>query len=163
MGDDVIDEVVRAYQARDLPKPLHAAAIASLDRCMKILLGDLRADLEPEDLTWAGWIVLMLLEYSRNHSVPITRLARRTGAHPSTVTRTVSRLERSGYVVCSTDVMDRRSNIVQLTPAGAAATAAVEARQAEVSWGLEALSDDEVTTLLELLKKVRVAHGDLSY
>lgn len=163
MSRDVIDEVVRAYIARNVHKPLHAAAVAALDRTVKLVFSDAQPDLSEYDLTWAGWQTLMLLFYSRHQRLPITRLAKRTGAHATTVTRTVDRLVRSGYARRVADSQDRRVNIIELTKAGEIAQDAVAAHQAERGWGLAALNDDDVSTLLDLLKKIRVSLGDNDY
>lgn len=72
----------------------------------------------------------------------------------------VDRVEASGFCSRKMNPGDRRSSLLELTPAGA--TVVAQARQvveAELArWFTPALTKQETSTLLELLARVRSAH-----
>lgn len=68
------------------------------------------------DVTHAGMIVLHLLATAPDSQ---TSLASRARVEAQTVSRTIDRLEREGYVVRHEDPADRRRRLVERTPRGA--------------------------------------------
>lgn len=58
-------------------------------------------------------------------------LARAVGVHPSTLTQTLKRLQRKGYVHLSEDPRDSRRRLISLTRSGRDALAEVERRLAD--------------------------------
>ncbi|MEV4890219.1 MarR family transcriptional regulator [Nonomuraea sp. NPDC055795] len=103
----------------------------------------------------------MLLSFARHKALPLSRLAARVGAHPTTLTKTIDRLERDGLVVRRSMEGDRRVTVVEITPAGEAAQQEVMRLEGEAGYGLEALDDDEIGLLLGLLRKLRFSLGDI--
>lgn len=71
--------------------------------------------LEKQGLTHAGLIALHLLE---GGSLSQTELAKRARVENQTMSRTVERLEREGFVARTPDVADRRRHVVARTDAG---------------------------------------------
>ena len=71
--------------------------------------------LEKQGLTHAGLIALHLLE---GGSLSQTELAKRARVENQTMSRTIERLEREGFVARTPDATDRRRQVVARTDAG---------------------------------------------
>jgi DNA-binding MarR family transcriptional regulator len=80
-------------------------------------------------LTHAGLVALHLLD-AGPHSQ--TDLARRARVETQTMSRTIERLEREGFVERQTDAADRRRQVVTRTASGRAAWEAGKSLEAEV-------------------------------
>lgn len=93
--------------------------------------------LEARGLTHAGMIALHFLDGG-----PLTQsdLARLAKVENQTMSRTVERLERSGFIERRADPADRRRQIVTRTAAGDAAWASTRSLESEV---FPALEDNE--------------------
>ncbi|CAG7657899.1 MarR family winged helix-turn-helix transcriptional regulator [Actinacidiphila bryophytorum] len=85
---------------------------------------------------YPGQELLLMRLWESDHQSQ-TALAESLQLDPSTVTRTVQRLEQQGFITRNPSTTDRRSLIVSLTPAGNALRA-----QVEKAWGTLA----EITT-----------------
>jgi DNA-binding MarR family transcriptional regulator len=104
--------------------------------------------LEQQGLTHAGLIALHLLE---GDSLSQTELARRARVENQTMSRTIERLEREGFVSRAPDPSDRRRQVVTRTDAGTVVFERTRMLEAEV---FPPLGDPEVlrTTLLEIIR-----------
>ncbi|MFI0420979.1 MarR family winged helix-turn-helix transcriptional regulator [Spongiactinospora sp. 9N601] len=161
MPFDVVEEAEDAYRSRGVPGPARAATGIAIERAYKLLQAHAQSSLREHNLTWAGWQALMLLSFARHKSLPLSRLAARAGAHPTTITKTIDRLERDGFVRRRGLDGDRRVTVVEITPEGESAQDAVMRMEGESGYGLDALGDDEIATLLALLRKLRLSLGDI--
>lgn len=74
--------------------------------------------LESHGLTHAGLIVLHFLSGGPASQI---ELARRARVQTQTMSRTLDRLERDGYIERTADATDRRRHVVRLTPDGSEA------------------------------------------
>lgn len=85
--------------------------------------------LDKQGLTHAGMIVLHLLGPG-----PLTQtmLANRARVQAQTMSRTIERLERSGFVARTPDPNDRRRQVVSLTEAGRMAAQRTRSLEAEL-------------------------------
>ncbi|MBU1586946.1 MAG: MarR family transcriptional regulator [Actinobacteria bacterium] len=105
--------------------------------------------LEARGLTHAGMIALHFLDAG-----PLTQsdLARLAKVENQTMSRTVERLERSGFIERRADPVDRRRQIVTRTAAGDAAWASTRSLESEV---FPALEDNERMRagLLEIIRR----------
>lgn len=72
-------------------------------------------ELDKLGLSYAGLIVLHLL---KDGPASQTELARKARVENQTMSRTLSRLERQGYVARESDASDRRRHVVSRTPSG---------------------------------------------
>ena len=90
--------------------------------------------LEHRGLTHAGLIALHFLD---DGPLGQTELARSARVENQTMSRTIERLERAGFVRREADSADRRRQIVTRTDAGAAAWASTRTLEAEVFPHLE--------------------------
>ncbi|WP_412538165.1 MarR family transcriptional regulator [Longispora sp. K20-0274] len=85
-----------------------------------------------------------------------TELAGACGLDPSTVTKSLQRLERAGFVRRAPDADDRRVMVVATTETGEALREVVQAAIAEADrLALAGLTDEEKETLKGLLGRVQ--------
>jgi DNA-binding MarR family transcriptional regulator len=94
------------------------AAVISVIRAQQILQRRLETALRPHGLTFARYEVLMLLLFSRNGSLPMSRISERLQVHPASVTNAIDRLERTGLVDRSPHPSDRRAVLAAITQRG---------------------------------------------
>jgi DNA-binding MarR family transcriptional regulator len=104
--------------------------------------------LEKQGLTHAGLIALHLLDAE---ALSQTELARRARVENQTMSRTIERLEREGFVTRAPDASDRRRQVVTRTDAGSRVFARTRTLEAEV---FPRLGDPEIlrSTLLEIIQ-----------
>jgi DNA-binding MarR family transcriptional regulator len=95
------------------------SVILALHRATHATLHTLTARLADLDLPAADINALANLADGTGRTVGA--LATATGTRPSTLTSLLDRLTRRGYIVRETDLADRRSFVVRLTPDGLAA------------------------------------------
>jgi DNA-binding MarR family transcriptional regulator len=96
---------------------LQAATHRVIDR----LAGELRGlELTPAEVN-------ALARLRPGEPVPVAALVTATGQRPSTLTGVIDRLERRGLVARVVNPRDRRSFVLELTPAGDAAARQVQA------------------------------------
>jgi DNA-binding MarR family transcriptional regulator len=92
---------------------------------------------------------------SQHPGLALGDLSRKMYLHPSTVTGVIDRLENKGYVVRDRDAADRRVVKVKLTPAGEdLAAKAPNPIQGKMIYGLMKLSENELSTIYESVKRL---------
>ena len=69
------------------------AAVTSVMRAHQIMLARVDDALRPLGLTFARYELLMLLQFSRTGSLPLSKIGSRLQVHPASVTNVVDRLE----------------------------------------------------------------------
>jgi DNA-binding MarR family transcriptional regulator len=126
---------------RDLP------LIAEWQRVTHLLLEAVEHELADLDLSAAEINALACFAGARAR--PVRDLVGATGQRPSTLTGVLDRLERRGLVTRTPNPHDRRSILVELTPAGRAAAARVAAAFAAVEARLPA---DTATRLISQVR-----------
>jgi MarR family transcriptional regulator, organic hydroperoxide resistance regulator len=104
--------------------------------------------LEKQGLTHAGLIALHLLE---SGALSQTELAKRARVENQTMSRTIERLEREGFVTRASDPTDRRRQVVSRTESGQRVWERTRTLEAEI---FPPLADPEVLrgTLLEIIR-----------
>jgi DNA-binding MarR family transcriptional regulator len=122
-------------------------AVAELSLAVGLLLRRLRAEANPDELTWSQTAALARLE--RAGSMTTAELARAESVKPQSMGATLAELEREGLVERRPHPSDGRQVLFALTEAG------VEARRkrsaAKQSWLVAAmtrLNPDERQTLM---------------
>lgn len=161
MSFDAIDEGRRQWGKR-YPKKEHMAASTAIMRAQQIVLAQIDPLLKPLGLTFARYELLMLLSFTRGGTASMSKLGERLMIHPTSVTSLVDRLERAGYVTRETNPADRRGILARITPEGRQVADAATARLVESKFGLSGLSSAEARQLVALVRKARVAAGDLA-
>ena len=136
------------------------AAVTSLMRAQQIMLARVEEVLRPHGLTFARYELLMLLLFSRNGSLPLSRIGDRLQVHPASVTNVVDRLEQQGLVRRAPHPSDRRATLAELTAAGRDLAAAATDDLNRAVFTAPGLSGDDVATLVSVLRTLRRTAGD---
>ncbi len=156
---DFIDEAARQWGLRwDGVPAMHA--VTSLMRAQQIVLGRLDALLRPHDLTFARYEALVLLHFSSRGSLPLGKMGERLQVHPTSVTSIVRRLEADGLIVRSRHPEDGRAVLAEITPAGRSLVEVATAALVGADFGLDRLSEEQLSTMSGLLGVVRREAGD---
>lgn len=118
MSDDPIARAAAHWDERGWGRATAGMRlVTTITRVQQLLHQRIDALLQP-DLTFARYEVLMLLDFSRSGSLPMSVIGSRLQVHPASVTSAVDRLERDGYVERSRGEDDRRKVLARITPAG---------------------------------------------
>jgi DNA-binding MarR family transcriptional regulator len=158
---DPIEEAGRQWREHWGPSPVPSMmAVTSVMRVQQILLARLNETLEPFGLTFARYEALMLLYFSRAGSLPLGKMGARLQVHPTSVTNLIDRLEQAGYAQRGPHPSDRRTTLATITPNGREVAAAATDALHAIRFGTPPLRSDDLETLTEVLRKVRVATGD---
>ena len=144
------------------PTPAAMASATSIMRVQQLLLGDFDATVGRHGLTFARYEALVLLAFSRQGSLPMSKIGQRLMVHPTSVTNIVRRLVGQGLVERSPNPADGRGMLATITPRGREVMEAATRDLVAAGFSLDALTTDEHEQLFALLRKVRVAAGDFS-
>lgn len=109
------------------------------------------------DLNHASLPVLVLLAGGSRSQ---RELAAASGVTEQTMSRVITRLERSGYVVRHADAADRRRHEVALTDAGRSTLAEAGDPRVAEEMSTRGLDHAQVAQLRELLAVMLAAHDD---
>ena len=131
-------------------------------RVQQLLLGDFDATVGRHGLTFARYEALVLLAFSRQGTLPMSKIGQRLMVHPTSVTNIVQRLVRQGLVERAPNPSDGRGMLATITPQGRQVMEAATSDLVAGGFSLGALSPQEHEQLFALLRKVRVAAGDFS-
>ena len=158
---DPIDEAARQWERRWSAVPaMHA--VTSLMRVQQLVIARLDALLKPHGLTFARYEALVLLVFSSRGSLPLGKMGQRLQVHPTSVTSIVQRLEAAGLIVRRPHPEDGRAVLAEITPAGRELVEAATSDLVDARFGLDALDDDDLGRLSELLRPVRAEAGDFA-
>lgn len=136
------------------------AAVTSLMRAQQIMLARVEEVLRPHDLTFARYELLMLLLFSRDGRLPMSRIGWRLQVHPASVTNVVDRLEADGLVTREPHPSDRRATLAGITDAGRRVAARATEHLNATVFSSPGLEPDEVATLVAVLRTLRRRAGD---
>lgn len=160
---DPIEEARRHWRERWGPGPeLPMAAVTSIMRVQQILMARLNELLRPLDLTFPRYEALMLLLLSRRGSLPLGKMSERLQVHRTSMTHMADRLEERGLAVRRPHDVDRRTTLIELTPAGREVAMEATRRLNEAGFGTSPLSREELDRLASLLRSVRADAGDFA-
>ena len=158
---DPIAEATRQWKAHGWAAAAPGmAAVTSVMRVHQILLSRVEEVLRPHDLTFARYELLMLLSFTREGSMPLSRIGARLQVHPTSITNAVDRCEAQGLVRRLPHPSDRRATLAEITPAGRELVAkATESLNREVFANL-GLSREDVDAVVTVFARFRSGHGD---
>ncbi|MDF5752575.1 MarR family transcriptional regulator [Spongiactinospora sp. TRM90649] len=156
---DPIERAARTWRVQFGPSSA-MAAVTSIMRAHQILLSQLDALLKPHDLTFARYEALVLLTFSRSGALPLSKIGERLMVHPTSVTNTVDRLERSGHVRRLRNPRDGRGVLAEITPSGRDVVRAATADLMAADFGLSMYGEEELEEMFGALRTLRVAAGD---
>jgi len=138
------------------------ASATSIMRVQQLILGDFDATVGQHGLTFARYEALVLLAFSREGCLPMSKIGQRLMVHPTSVTNIVQRLAAQGLVERVPNPADGRGMLASITPAGLEVMEAATRDLVSSGFSLGALTSAEHEQLFFLLRKVRVAAGDFS-
>ena len=158
---DEIAEARRQWESNGLAEPLAMAAATSVMRAQQIVATAVDRALRPLSLTFARYEVLMLLRFSRDGALPITKVGDRLMVHPTGITKLVDKLEQQGLVTREAHPTDRRGALARITDDGRDLADQATAAVTSVRFGTD-LADDELEAMVALVRRLRIGAGDLS-
>ena len=158
---DPIERAARTWEERFGPAASMRAA-TSVFRVQQILLSRFDEALKPHRLTFARYEVLVLLTFSRTGQLPLKVIGSRLMVHPTSVTNAIERLVAAGYVERRPNPADGRGVLAVLTDAGRDVVGQATAALTGQDFGLAELPDADLDALFGILKKVRLAAGDVA-
>ena len=160
---DPIAEARRQWESRWQPSAVPGmVVVTSVMRVQQILMARLNELLAPFGLTFPRYEALMLLYLSRNGALPLGKMSDRLQVHRTSITNTIDGLERLGLVERVRPEQDRRTVLAQIVPAGRKTAEEATVILNEAAFGTSPLSSDDLETLAEMLRKLRIDAGDFS-
>ncbi|MGH3390045.1 MAG: MarR family winged helix-turn-helix transcriptional regulator [Actinomadura sp.] len=137
-------------------------AVTSIMRAQQILLAELDALLKPYELTFARYEALVLLTFSRTGALPLSKIGERLMVHPTSVTNTIGRLERQGYVRRRRNPRDGRGVLAEITDRGRDVVERATADLMARDFGLAVYDDEHLIEIFDVLRSLRVSAGDFA-
>lgn len=158
---DPIAEAARQWRAHGWDEAADGmAAVTSLVRAHQILMSRVEEVLRPFGVTFARYELITLLHFSKSGSLPLSRIGTLLQVHPTSVTNAVDRCEAAGLVRRAPHPTDRRATLAEITQEGRELVVkATEALNRDVFADLR-LARDDVRSLVDVLGRLRAAHGD---
>lgn len=135
-------------------------AASSIMRAHQIILASVSEALKPVNLTFARFEALAAIDSTPGGSIPLYELSKSLMVHPATVTNSVDRLEKVGYVERRPHPTDRRAVLAVITKEGRKAVLKAEDLVAEAGFGLGPLTNEELATLTQIITRLRAGTGD---
>jgi len=136
------------------------AAVTSIMRVHQILLSELDTLLRPFGLTFARYEALVLLSFSRQGALPLRLIGQRLMVHPTSVTNTISRLERQELVVRRPNPLDGRGILAEITPGGREVVERATADLMAADFGMGGYGEEQLEEMFGMLRGLRVMAGD---
>ncbi|WP_168583494.1 MarR family winged helix-turn-helix transcriptional regulator [Gephyromycinifex aptenodytis] len=140
--------------------PQAMATATSVMRVQQLLLAQFDAELADLGLTFARFETLVLLTFSREGRLPMSKVGQRLMVHPTSATNLVQRLQAQGFVERIPNPLDGRGTLAVITASGRERAEEGMQRLVAVGFGLSSLTGPERVELFRLLEKVRQGHGD---
>lgn len=129
----------------------------SVMRVQQLLLAEFDRVLKPFGITFARYEVLVLLSFSREGRLPLSKIGERLMVHPTSVTNAIDRLVDAGLVTRAVDEADRRRVLASLTPEGKRTLKKATAALTDIDFGLADVSARDRQQAFRILKSIRSA------
>lgn len=136
------------------------AAATSISRAQQIVLARVNDVLAQFDLTFSRFEALALLFMTKHGSLPLGKIGDRLQVHPTSVTNTIDRLERDGFVERVAHPSDRRTTLASLTESGRTIVVAAQKELEAIRYGMAQLPDATIAQLTAGLAELRKSAGD---
>jgi len=124
-------------------------------RVQQLVIGQLDALLKPHGLTFPRYEALVLLTFSRAGALPLGKMGERLMVHPTSITNTIDRLERQGYVRRVPHPTDRRAVLAEITDEGRAVVKEATDALVAAEFAMATLDDSLVDRLADSLRRAR--------
>jgi DNA-binding MarR family transcriptional regulator len=144
-------------------KPFHSRsqeAVVALLRTSEVVRSYFERFLEPHGVTLQQYNVMRILRGAGGDGLPTLDISSRMVERTPGVTRLIDRLERKGFVERRRSVSDRRVVYCRLTSAGLGVLNGLDGiidHADETALG--SLTPEDESSLIELLDRIRSAHG----
>ncbi len=159
---DPIERAAQQWRARwGDDSPYEAmATVTSIMRVQQILIAELDGALASFGLTFARYEALVLLTFSRQGQLPMSKVGERLMIHPTSATHIIQRLAAQGFVDRVPNPRDGRGTLARITGEGRDIMEKATARLHEIEFGLAGLDAAQLPQIFDLLRAVRVDAGD---
>jgi DNA-binding MarR family transcriptional regulator len=137
-------------------------AVTSIMRAQQILIAELDALLRPYGVTFSRYEALVLLSYSRNGSLPLSKVGERLQVHATSVTNVIDRLEAAGLARREPNPQDGRGTLAVITEAGRDVVKKATEQLNAARFGLAALDATDLTRVFAVLRRLRLDAGDFT-
>jgi DNA-binding MarR family transcriptional regulator len=137
-------------------------AVTSIMRAQQILIAELDSLLRPYGVTFSRYEALVLLSYSRQGSLPLSKVGERLQVHATSVTNVIDRLEAAGLARREPNPRDGRGTLAVITPAGREVVAKATAELNSARFGLRSLDSGDLTGVFTVLRRLRLDAGDFT-
>ncbi len=158
---DPIERAAQVWRERFGPSEAMAAA-TSVMRAQQLLLAEFDRICRPYGLTFARYEALVLLSFSRAGALPMAKIGERLMVHPTSVTNTIHRLEKAGFVIREPNPRDGRGTLAAITDRGRDVVTKVTDELMAAEFGLAALDDGARRQIFDVLREIRIAAGDFT-
>lgn len=161
LSKDPIAEAQRNWTRRGwTEEAAPMAAVTAIMRVQQLFLGRAQKVLKPYQLTFARYEVLALLNFSREHRLPMNKISSLLQVHPTSVTNAADRLESAGLVERHPHSADRRALLLVLTEKGRQVAEEATGALNRDLFQQTGLTPDEVDDLNRIFTRFRQAAGD---
>lgn len=138
------------------------AAVTSIMRAQQVFQSLVDEVLRPFELTFARYELLMVLSFSREGAMPLSKLGDRLQVHPTSITNAVDRLESQGLIRRRPHESDRRMTMAELLPAGRSLAKSATLALNGAVFENPGLGHRDLDKLFEILRNLRIAVGDFA-
>jgi DNA-binding MarR family transcriptional regulator len=135
-------------------------AVTSIMRAQQVLIAELDSLLKPYGVTFSRFEALVLLTFSRNGSLPLSKIGERLQVHATSVTNVVDRLEAAGLVRREPNPRDGRGTLAVITDEGRHVAQEATKELNAARFGLNALDENQNLELFSVLRRLRLEAGD---
>ncbi|WP_436795855.1 MarR family transcriptional regulator [Actinospongicola halichondriae] len=157
---DPVAEARRNWEHHGWTSVEAMAAATSISRANQILVGRIDATLAPLGLTFSRFEALALLHFTSDGCLPMGKVGERLQVHAASVTNTVDRLERDGYVERRRHRDDGRTVLACITANGRSVVERAAASLGDVDFGLDGPDSVDHDAVTAVLTPVRRNAGD---
>ncbi len=157
---DPIREARRNWDRHGWPAADAMAAATSITRAHQLLLAEINRALAPFGLNFSRFEALVLLHSTTTGSLPMGKIGERLQVHAASVTNTIDRLERDGFVVRSPHPTDGRTTLASITAAGRDTVGQAAADLGAIDFGLRGVGGPDLRAIESTLRPLRQAAGD---
>lgn len=163
LPSDPIEEAARQWRAHGWDDAADGmAAITSVMRAQAIMLARAEGILRPLGLSFARYELLTLLSFTRHGNLSMARAGTLLQVHPTSITNSVSRLEKAGMVRRDPHPSDGRAFLIQITEQGRALVAEATKHMNTELFTQPGLPPQQLRTLFDVIRELRHEAGDFT-
>ncbi len=137
-------------------------AVTSIMRAHQILIAELDALLRPYGVTFSRYEALVLLSFSRDGALSLSKIGHRLQVHATSVTNVIDRLEAAGLVRREPNPKDGRGTLAVITDEGRSVAMKATADLNAARFGMASLGETELGQVFDILRGLRLGAGDFT-